>query len=583
MSETKSSQSLNVAEARGDWSGLKGSYYHLLYAAKLALSHGLKVSFFEGNDLAVLGESDNKTLWIQLKSTDEDGAWGIYSLLRDDTLFPTLVRNALQAKVEGRDWQTQLATSAKIKKVQIEKFLADPSDVPSAPARKDGKSLPQLSEVFSGFVERCYQQSNNPDGTNPFTLNEVRTVARSVMQQIADSPRIRQEDLELRIDLAIAQRGFDAEQSRAVRQAIIGAVSREAAPKELKGVTVDREWVAKETGYEHLAVPALVQSPIEASSCQVRSIVQQDWKQDLCVDRPDLHEALEQFKASDRPLFVITGESGTGKTWGMAYEAVVASDDRIRALLPADVVIEKGLVNALADEFRPYAHAQTTSEEIVRHLTNGAATLGRGPTVVYVDDLGVYETALQDANRLHQIARDADAQGIKVVISMRYGVWHRLSRVSTLRGVAYLRSQAEGQEPKPSFEMPSLDEDELAEYVRRRRPQGEPTETLIRWLQQPGQGALRRGTSHAGNGSDHPYRLGINHLASRERASVLPSRSWRTGHGQDLTSYVQGAGGYTNRIRRGARKPPVSHQSGPFAKLLFGDAGRQSANLRRYS
>lgn len=494
MSKTDPVQASNIAEARGDWSGLKGSYFHLLYAAKLALADGLKVSFFEGNDLAAFCESDNKMLWIQLKSTEEDGAWGIYSIIREATLFPTLVRNALQSRADGRNWQAQLATTASIKKGEIEKFIADPSNVQSPPARKDGQPpLPTLSEVFTGFVASCHQEWNRPDGSNPLTVDDVRTVAQTVLQQIADSPHIRQSDLEHSIDLAIAQSGFDVKQSGAVRQAIIGAVSRKAAPTELQGVTVDREWFARTTGYERLAFPTLMQNPVEASACQVRSIVQQDWRQDICVDRPDLHEALDQFMESNRSLFIITGESGTGKTWAMAYEAVVASAELIRAFLPADAVISKGLVRALADEFRACAHAQTTSEEIVRHLTNGAATLGRGPMLVYVDDLGVYDSPLQDASRLIQVARDAEVQGIKVVLSMRYGVWYRLSRVPAVRTVAYLRSQLEGQEPKPSFEMPPLGEEELAKFVRNRRPPSDQTETLIRWLQQPSQGALRNG------------------------------------------------------------------------------------------
>jgi hypothetical protein len=78
-------------EIQGDWSNLKGTEYHLVYAIRELLTGGFaEIRFFEGNDLlarpsrpariddakdlpvvAAIATTGEEDIWIQLKSTED--------------------------------------------------------------------------------------------------------------------------------------------------------------------------------------------------------------------------------------------------------------------------------------------------------------------------------------------------------------------------------------------------------------------------------------------------------------------------------------------------------------------------------
>src|ERR1044072_7303942 len=91
-------------EALGDWSGIKGNGYDILYAIWLLLREGsTRVSFYEGNDLLAVSippprprtgeavtppislhsQTENEDVWIQLKSTDAN--WTVARFLPKET------------------------------------------------------------------------------------------------------------------------------------------------------------------------------------------------------------------------------------------------------------------------------------------------------------------------------------------------------------------------------------------------------------------------------------------------------------------------------------------------------------------
>jgi hypothetical protein len=92
-------------EVLGDWSNLKGSRYHLVYALWLILrDRASGVHFFEGNDLLarpvvpptpadgtqppaipLVASAGAEDLWIQLKCTREP--WTVTNLLGENLLF----------------------------------------------------------------------------------------------------------------------------------------------------------------------------------------------------------------------------------------------------------------------------------------------------------------------------------------------------------------------------------------------------------------------------------------------------------------------------------------------------------------
>src|SRR3954467_11750143 len=128
-------KSISSDEIRGDWSNLKGTEYHLLYALWLIIrNQAATVAFYEGNDLverahtptvkppakpntelddddspaiSLHGEQSSGDIWIQLKSTKS--AWSCTRLL-EENLLSDFISNAIQSEAADKSWVAKLIT-----------------------------------------------------------------------------------------------------------------------------------------------------------------------------------------------------------------------------------------------------------------------------------------------------------------------------------------------------------------------------------------------------------------------------------------------------------------------------------------
>src|SRR5260370_12634343 len=110
-------------EIRGDWSNLKGTHYHLVYALWLLLCRNAdSVAFYLGNDLlarpapppapeevdtispAIYIQDANEDEWIQLKATRDP--WTRTAVLQGN-LLPNFIYNALASEAAGRVWRAR--------------------------------------------------------------------------------------------------------------------------------------------------------------------------------------------------------------------------------------------------------------------------------------------------------------------------------------------------------------------------------------------------------------------------------------------------------------------------------------------
>ncbi len=129
-------------EIRGDWSNLKGTEYHLIYAIWLLLCRNAgSVAFYRGNDLlarpipppdpkkalspAIHAQVANEDEWIQLKATRD--SWTRSALLSGN-LLANFIYNALASEAAGRAWHTRLVTQGEIQREEVEEFVADPGN-----------------------------------------------------------------------------------------------------------------------------------------------------------------------------------------------------------------------------------------------------------------------------------------------------------------------------------------------------------------------------------------------------------------------------------------------------------------------
>src|SRR6266702_1422168 len=196
-------------EIRGDWSNLKGTHYHLVYALWLLLCRNAgSIAFYRGNDLfarlvpppvpeeidagssAIHVQDATKDEWIQLKATRDP--WTCRALLRDN-LLANFMYNALASEASGRAWRVRLVTQGEIRRADIKKFAENPD------------RSPQLGELLKAIVDNVRNRLQQ-DGEQPVDEACLKTLARTILQQLAQEEPISLAQLKAEVDLQLTYR-----------------------------------------------------------------------------------------------------------------------------------------------------------------------------------------------------------------------------------------------------------------------------------------------------------------------------------------------------------------------------------------
>src|SRR6266542_161111 len=203
-------------EVLGDWSGIKGTEYHIVYALWLLfIERASKVSFYGGNDLlaspvpppissqstdtedaifihSVLGDQD---VWIQLKSTDLP--WTLARILpksnsdsQPDNLIKNFICNAVLSEEKGHTWQVQLVTQGIVKGTEIQNFLTNP----------EGPYLARLQEE----IQKAKAEVQKLHSDAMITDDRLQTIALEVLRQLAQAKPKTLEALKSQIETEIA-------------------------------------------------------------------------------------------------------------------------------------------------------------------------------------------------------------------------------------------------------------------------------------------------------------------------------------------------------------------------------------------
>jgi hypothetical protein len=201
---------LSQDEIRGDWSNLKGTEYHLLYALWLLLrEEASEVAFYEGNDLRAepirpptfQGDLDlvqaipvrmqcrQKDVWIQLKSTSEP--WTPSDFLKGN-LLENFVCNALTSLRNGRAWEVRLVTQAIVRRKDVLAFAEDPGKQPNL--------LHHLTRVVASVKGRLAK----PGGSAPADEAAIRDLALTILRTLCDTEPVALAALKSEIEVELA-------------------------------------------------------------------------------------------------------------------------------------------------------------------------------------------------------------------------------------------------------------------------------------------------------------------------------------------------------------------------------------------
>ncbi len=451
-------------EIRGDWNNLKGTHYHLLYALWLLLrNEAANVYFYEGNDLlarlalpsptppphpALLKETDDAPaialyaerattdIWIQLKSTKS--SWSC-SRLFDENLLTNFVCNGFQSEARKRAWRASLITQGRIKHGEVKDFVISPDKHLILNAK--------LNQILQTARARLQKEGRSASETN---LPNLRRIALEILSQLSDAEPIALETLKSDVNAELTRAYPDQEVVRQLEDLLIGAFIRDASLGPLPARIYDSDWINLAAGKPVVNRGMFDEDPVGACNIAVHAFALEiGFEPERFAIRNRLQNALEQFTASDKTLFVITGLSGSGKSWSCADWALRSLDEELRLLIPGhDMDHHKSLGELVQKRLRPSTSAFWPPEQFLKRLATASELDCRKPFTAIIDnlipvgDLNVYRRDLA------RIVAECRSRGFKIVLTCQKQLWelHHLGTEIPSNDVFDLSSEKSGSE-----------------------------------------------------------------------------------------------------------------------------------------
>lgn len=429
----------------GDWSGIKGTEYHILYAIWLLVrEHVPQVAFYQGNDLVArtlvpppLGDTEedsapavpvhveqtNADLWIQLKSGPT--SWSLTRIL--DDLLGSFVLNALHSELQGRNWHVRLATEGSVERADVLQFAERPSS---------RRNLNQHLQRMLHDLEQRWQAAGQ--AVTPATSSRMREIALRALKELAETVTAQRDALVAEIELELAYACPDREAVLQIANALRGALLSDASGGPNSARTYDARWLEQTAGYPLAMLGQFEGDPVGACTEQVRSALPPTWRQERFACRRQLAAALEQFLRAPETAFVLVGSGGTGKSWATADWASNALSDRVRVLISGPDLDHRRDLPALVDcsmqrlLLGQWASAQRPGA-LLERLRAASCVAGRGSLVVIVDGVRVPDESREVFREaLGRLVRDCRVIGAKVVLTCERQVWEFFSLAAAI-------------------------------------------------------------------------------------------------------------------------------------------------------
>lgn len=455
-------------EIRGDWSNLKGTEYHLVYALWALLSGGAsRVMFYHGNDLVahtvpppvltqpndelpavpmhVTGEA--KDIWIQLKATKQP--WTATLLLKDN-LLSNFMFNALLSQQRGRAWGVQLITPARIQP-EVHEFIAQPEDTP------------ELYSRLEQIIRNVHQHWDVSPNSYSVEESALRELALDILGQLAQTEPVSLRALKAEVETELAYSYPDREAVRQLANSLLGALLQDAGAGPSAAHVYDIEWLNRASGRPIKQRGLFDSDPIASCTESIGNALPHGWNSSYCIPRKRLENALQQFLVSSEPLFVLLGSSGTGKSWALADWLVRVQANRTRLLVfGSDLDHCKTLEELIANRLRPFVSADWRNEVFVTRLM-AAGAKAQNQLVIVIDDLkvpsGNIDVFHRDIARLVMYSKEySKERGMKLVITSQKQVWELYNlNAEILKEDIFLPDIRQIETPSPLCEKPDVD------------------------------------------------------------------------------------------------------------------------------
>jgi len=416
-------------EAIGDWSGIKGTHYHLVYALYLLLVERTPlVWFYAGNDLLaapapppargsggrlgarVCDRDMVKDVWIQAKSGG--GSWTPNRVCRE--VLVNFALNALLSDSNGRPYEIRLAAEGPVRQDALRKFAADPSS--------DTRTDAVLDVVVQQVAEAWGQGTETQVGLLP-SVERVREVCLDVVRELSESESLPLDTIKAKLLACMTEQHGTQEFAERALLTLLGALLDAAGP-EGQPLEFDEEWLSQALGFEVLPKGTFDIDVVRACDDQVGGALSgvPDWAPDGCVRRAELDEELDAFLAAPQSVFVLTGSADSGKTWGLARFAHERLHGCVRCWCSAFDLAGVDSLDALVHrQLSRFSTSQRSARETFDRWRN--STGGDLPPTFIVDDVRpLGDNAEFTRQLIGKLTHEAVRQDIKLILSVNDAV-----------------------------------------------------------------------------------------------------------------------------------------------------------------
>jgi hypothetical protein len=407
----------SARSALGDWSGIKGTHYHLLYALYLLVVERVQeVSFYDGNDLRAtptppptecgdgpvraMARSEDRDIWVQLKCTDQ--GWTPTRVIKD--LLRNFALNLASSASACRESELRLVSPGGVDAKGLQRLIASPND---------NQRLCEVAQDVEKALNKGVRSGQRyEDGVGLVLCSRA-------LKQLLNTQPMAVGTLKALIELELVVHHHDRRRAQTIASQLISEML-DAASVSSRPTVFTEKWADEILGTKLVPNGLFDRSVREACDAQVTNALEllPEWDGPTCIAREGLDADLDQFMASTQTVYVLTGPTDSGKTWGLARFALEHLQGRVRCWCDGrQLPTAGGLADLVHSMMAP--HSQASLMPMVATSMWLSAATDAQPAVLLVDDLRESDPASRSSHHvLGKLIRECGRHHVKVVLTV---------------------------------------------------------------------------------------------------------------------------------------------------------------------
>lgn len=401
----KRSESGGIALANG------GRYQHLVAVWLLVCEEVESIALETENDIAY-PPGDRFSVYVQVKHRGDDRMWNSRSLTSPDENIFRLFHNNAETNPEAELWfvtDTAVETST-LQKLKDQLYLNDPT-------------------VNKNIMKRLQAQGLE------VSQKTARLIDRLVIRKLYTC-----EFLTAAIERTLLAQGFPPDRTFGIVNSMVGLALQVGSQPEKSDRILSRAKLYQDC--LGIAPPkAFTFSNLKSYCDQMVTHMRDErpltaWDEKLFVPRQSFIESFDEFLQAPQPVFILAGESGTGKSFICSWLAEEYLKDSLRVFWNAsDLIPDKPILTALAEELNMHAEVSQDESRWLVKLSNYAATTGK-PFFILIDEInraGEVSDLRNFRRVLLQAARRFEGRKVKLFLTCRTPAWEHFAETDWQR------------------------------------------------------------------------------------------------------------------------------------------------------